>query len=309
MPACVPKKPLLYLSLFLVVAVPAFAKDLIPAGTILQCTLDEPSFSGKTALPGDPVLCHLGPLGEFGHSVFPRGAMLGGHLEDSKKPGHFVGKGWIELAFDHLILPNAEVVPLASKVISAPHMHVDAQGDVHGKGHAKRDVVEWMIPVMWPEKVATLANRGPYPTFKGESHIALRVMEDVEIPGGLRSAVPMPPWASPSAYNNAPYSGYAENARATSPYAANRPVVTTASYAERATTSVAPSTIIALKDGSALIAQQYWIAGGKMNCVNSAGERRTIALDQIDLYESARVNRERNVEFTLQSRELVPSTE
>ena len=301
--ARVPKKPLLYLSLCLVIAVPAFAKDVIPAGTILQCTLDEPNFSGKTALPGDPVLCHLGPLGEFGHSVFPRGAMLGGHLEDSKKPGHFVGKGWIELSFDHLILPNAEMVPLASKIISAPHMHVDAQGDVHGKGHAKRDVVEWMIPVLWPEKVVTLANRGPYPTFKGESHIALRLMEDVEIPGGLRSAVPMPPWASPSAYN-APYSSaYPENARTTS--YASRPVVTTASYAERATTAQTPSTIIALKDGSALIAQQYWIAGGKMNCVNSAGERRAIALDQIDLYESARVNRERNVEFVLQSRDPV----
>ena len=146
----------------------AAVKDVIPAGTILQCTIDEPNFSSKTALAGDPLLCHLGPLGAFGHSLFPRGAMLGGHLEDSKAPGRFVGKGWIQLEFDRLILPGAEILPLSTKIISAPHMRVDAQGDVHGRGHPKRDAVEWMIPVLWPIKIATLPARGPYPAFKGE---------------------------------------------------------------------------------------------------------------------------------------------
>ena len=50
--------------------VQAAVKDVIPAGTILQCTLDEPNFSAKTALVGDPVLCHLGALGSFGHWCF-----------------------------------------------------------------------------------------------------------------------------------------------------------------------------------------------------------------------------------------------
>jgi len=67
---------------FLLVVSSAAAKDFIPAGTILHCTMDEPNFSPKTAMVGDPVLCHLGPLGSFGHSIFPRGAQLGGHLQD-----------------------------------------------------------------------------------------------------------------------------------------------------------------------------------------------------------------------------------
>jgi len=303
MPRSFPRKPLLYLCLLALIAVPALAKDLIPAGTILQCTMDEPNFNTKTALPGDPVLCHLGPLGAFGHSVFPRGAMLGGHLEDFKQPGHFVGKGWIALEFDRMILPNAEVLPLSTKIISAPHMRVDAQGDVHGKGHAKRDVAEWMIPILWPVKIATLANRGPAPGFKGESRLSLRLMEDVEVPFPTRSAVPMPPWASPSAYNVPYNSAYPETARAS--YADARPaVVTNATYSQQITSGTPVSTVIALKDGSAFIAREYWIEGAKMHCMSVGGDHRIIPLEQIDLYESARVNRERNVEFVLQTREV-----
>src|SRR5215470_3858304 len=74
-------------------AVTAPPKDLIPAGTIIYCTMDEPNFSSKIANVGDPILCNLGQLRSFGHSVFPRGAELGGYLEGYKNPGHFVGKG------------------------------------------------------------------------------------------------------------------------------------------------------------------------------------------------------------------------
>src|SRR5215472_14406759 len=99
--------------------------EIVPAGAILQCTLDEPNFSSKTAMVGDPLLCHLGPVNTFGHSVFPRGAMLSGHLQEYKNPGHFFGKGWLELQFDRIILPGGEVLPVSAKIISAPHLKVD----------------------------------------------------------------------------------------------------------------------------------------------------------------------------------------
>src|SRR6201984_1511601 len=174
----------LILSVFFTLAVvlPAAAKDFIPAGTILHCTMDEPNFSPKTAMVGDPVLCHLGPLGSVGHSIFPRGAQLGGHLQDYKAPGHFVGKGWMSIEFDRLILPNAEVLPLSAKITSAPHLKTDARGEIKGAGHPKRDAVLWMVPLFWPVKVFTLPARGPYPTLKGENRLSLRLMEDVEVP-------------------------------------------------------------------------------------------------------------------------------
>ena len=81
------------LSLFVsvVFCLPALAtaqtkETIIPAGSLLQCTLDEPDFSSASAEVGDPVICHARGVQEFGRAVFPRGAYLAGHLADSKEP-------------------------------------------------------------------------------------------------------------------------------------------------------------------------------------------------------------------------------
>jgi hypothetical protein len=312
-----PRKSLALTFMFLAVSVAAHAaiRDIIPAGTILTCTLNEPNFSSKTAMVGDPVLCHLGPLGTFGHSAFPRGAMLGGHLQDYKDPGHFVGKGSLGLEFDRLVLPGAETLPLSAKVIAAPHMKVDRQGEIQGKGHPKRDVVEWMIPVLWPLKVITLPFRGPYPALKGETRLSLRLMEDVEVPFPVaRNLVPAPPWVSPSSYRGSyDSSGYS----ATRPASASsrdqsptvKPAVYTSSSQPAAQISTQPNTespmtIIALKSGAAIVASQYWLQGGAMHCLSTSGEQK-LPLEQVDLYRTMSLNHERNVEFVLQSRDTV----
>ena len=186
------------------------AQDLlVPAGTLLQCTMDEPNFSSKTAAIGDPVVCHLKTMQEFGKPVFPRGSMLGGHLEADKEPGHFVGKGYLKITFDRVILPNGDL-PVPAKVILARGYKVDKEGDIDGKGHAKRDVAEWMLPPLWPWKVVTLPMRGPRPTLKGEEPLELRLMDDIVIPRtlayGPAANSNRPPWASskkPSAMNEA----------------------------------------------------------------------------------------------------------
>src|SRR5271163_1528661 len=178
--------------------------QLVPAGTLLQCTLDEPNFSSATAAVGDPVLCHLRTMQEFGKPMFPRGSMLGGHLEAEKDPGHFVGKGYLKITFDRVVLPNGDL-PLPAKVIQARGYKVDKQGDIDGKGHATRDVVEWMIPPLWPWKVISLPFRGPRPTLKGEEPLELRLMDDIVLPQSLLHP-DRPPYASSrqSSYNLAP---------------------------------------------------------------------------------------------------------
>jgi hypothetical protein len=176
----------------LVLAMGVHAQDLlVPAGTLLQCTMEEPNFSSATASVGDPVLCHLRSFQEFGHTVFPRGSMLAGHLEDEKDPGHFVGKGYLKLTFDRVIVPTGDI-PLPAKVISAKGYKVDKQGDIKGKGHAKRDVVEWMIPPLWPWKVIMLPARGPRPTLKGEEPLQLRLMDDIVVPRNLSASIAVP---------------------------------------------------------------------------------------------------------------------
>src|SRR3981189_1448982 len=166
----------------------AKAQDiLVPAGTLLRCTLDEPNFSSTTADIGDPVICHLNSLREFAQSVFPRGSYLGGHLEADKEPGHFVGKGYLKLEFDRIGFSTTDV-PVPSKVIAAKGYKVDRHGDIVGHGHPKRDAVEWLIPPLWPWKIITLPARGPRPTLKGEEQVTVRLMDDIQIPRQVASA-------------------------------------------------------------------------------------------------------------------------
>ncbi len=295
------KYVLLILSAFLsaAVVVQAAARDLIPAGTLLHCTMDEPNFSSKTAQVGDPVLCNLGPLGAFGHSVFPRGAELSGHLQDFKNPGHFWGKGWIAIEFDRMILPGAQVLPLSAKVISAPHNKVDAKGDIKGKGHPRRDAILWAIPLFWPVKVMTLPARGPFPTLKGETRLSLRLMEDVEVPFAVaKNGVPMPD------YRPSSYRGSSSIYQPASAVQSDTPVVRRATYSQQPRNSVydGQMTVIALQAGTALLATRYWIEGTDLHCVSQDGAEQNVPLALVDLAQTVKVNQERNVGFSLHSR-------
>src|SRR5271167_4440218 len=193
-------------------------ETVLPAGTLLKCTMNEPNFSSATVAVGDPVLCHLHSVTEFGQQTFPRGAYLVGHLESAKDPGHYWGKGNMKLVFDRIGLPNGDM-PLDAKVIATRGYKVDKDGDIRGKGHAKRDIVEWMIPPLWPWKIITLPARGPRPTLKGESMLELRLMDDVQIP--QVSAANGPDWhffgrpeVQNDSYYQRPYQGSYQGASA-----------------------------------------------------------------------------------------------
>lgn len=59
---------ILLVCLVSLVAAQTPGEEILPAGTIVHCTLDEPNFSSHTAEVGDPVLCHtrtLAPLGRY----------------------------------------------------------------------------------------------------------------------------------------------------------------------------------------------------------------------------------------------------
>src|SRR6266446_3435993 len=190
---------------FLWLTANAQAQDiLVPAGTLLKCTLDEPNFSSATADVGDPVICHLSSHREFGQNVFPRGSYLGGHLEADKEPGHLVGKGYLKLEFDRIGFPSSDI-PVPSKVIAAKGYKVDRHGDIVGRGHKTRDIVEWLIPPVWPWKILMLPARGPRPTLKGESQITVRLMDDIQVPRLVAAAQS---YERPASYDRAPRPTY-----------------------------------------------------------------------------------------------------
>jgi hypothetical protein len=171
----------------LLLALPAWlgagAVQLIPAGSVMQCMVSEPNLSSKTAHIGDPVLCQVGHSEMYGRSAFPYGSYMVGRFEDYKDPGHFIGKGWMELKFNELIVGNDTVIPISTRVVANSGKNpVDRDGKILGTGHAVRDTVEWMIPVLWPIDLINLPRRGPYPTLKPETRLTVMVLNDFGIP-------------------------------------------------------------------------------------------------------------------------------
>lgn len=255
---------------------------VIPAGTLIHCTMEEPNFSSATADIGDPVLCHLSSLQQFGRTVFPRGSYLQGHLASDKEPGHFFGKGNLKIEFDRIGLPNTDM-PFRSKIIAVHGYRVDRQGDIVGHGHAKRDTVEWLIPPLWPWKIISLPFRGPRPALKGEEPLTLRLMEDVVVP---RAALaPTPGWrlfGQPASLSPIPPPPAASAIRLAS--AESKPAI------EAQTARV---TRIALKSTQVFDVTKYRIDSDRLNYLLPSGQVGALDVHEVDWRMTSQLNAQR----------------
>jgi len=303
----------------------ASAREVVlPAGTLLQCTLNEPNFSSATVDVGDPVLCHLKGVTSFGQQAFPRGSYLVGHLESAKNPGHFFGKGYLKLQFDRIGLPTGDL-PLEAKVIATRGYKVDKQGKIDGKGHAKRDVVEWMLPPLWPWKVIMLPARGPRPTLKGETVLSLRLMDDVQVPQVAQTFGPGWHFFS-SRPQNESYNSQSMN---TTPSLAVRGSVTTAradvsasvevpqpAYASLVTrvtnyfsgSTAANGPVFILKTGTVLPVGNYQYQDGRITYTLAGGGGGVLNAEDVDWTTTTRVNNQHGVRMTLHGGHVTPET-
>ena len=280
----------------------ASAREIVlPAGTLLQCTLNEPNLSTNTMDVGDPVLCHLRGITEFGQQAFPRGSYLVGHLEGSKDPGHFWGKGYLKLQFDRIGLPTGDL-PLEAKVISTKGYKVDKQGKIDGKGHPRRDVVEWLLPPLWPWKVVMLPARGPRPKLKGETVLSLRLMDDVSIPQVAQTYGPG--WHF---FNRMSETWQDAKAAFSRPQLTSRPVSDMqASYASYVTDDMSGSNaaapgmpVFVLNTGTVLAVSAYGYQDSRISYTLVSGGTGVISTDDVDWSTTTRVNNKRGVHLTL----------
>ena len=270
--------------------------------------MNEPNFSSATAEVGDPVLCHLRGITEFGQQAFPRGSYLVGHLESAKDPGHFWGKGSLTIQFDRIGLPTGDL-PLETKVIATRSYKVNKQGDIRGKGHAKRDIVEWMLPPLWPWKVIMLPARGPRPTLKGETVLSLRLMDDVQIPQVAQSYGPG--WHFFDRFRSESYNdSQASNLRpqpTTRPVDAAIPQATYAAYVTRDEVSkidipASPGMpIFVLNSGMVLAVSGYGYQDSRITYSLIGGGSGVISTDDVDWTTTTRINTQRGVHLTLHS--------
>jgi len=264
-------------------------KDLlVPAGTLLQCALNEPHFSSATATVGDPVVCHLRAQQEFGRVLFPRGSMLGGHLEAEKEPGHFFGKGYLKITFERVILPYGDL-PVPARVIQAKGFKVDKKGDIVGNGHAKRDAAEWMIPLLWPWKVVSLPMRGPRPTLKGEESLELRLMDDISIPATMAYG-PMKPDQPPYASSAQP-STFTRSANIAEP-AVDKKIANGESLAATPNSRLPiRSTILVLKSNETFTLSKYRRDGDVLVFEQLDGTKGAVDMDLVDWRKTTERNR------------------
>jgi hypothetical protein len=269
---------------------------ILPAGTLLRCTLDEPNFSSKTVDVGNPVVCPLAGSLMYDRLVLPHGAYLAGHLEADKDPGHFVGKGYLKLEFDRIGLPDHQI-PVPAKIISASGYKVDKEGKIVGNGHATRDMVEWMMPPLWPLKVLTLPARGPRPTLKGEEQLTLRLMDDVMVP-----ARPLPSWPylGISSPEDTPYRSRYISPRAPAPAgsttAKNLPVApggeTTPSSGASGSARTVPHNQLVLRNGTSYVATGLHMDDNRLSYTLSDGSSGTVSLDDVDWTKTFQNNAE-----------------
>lgn len=274
------------------------AEELIPAGSILQCTVSEPKLSSKTADIGDPVLCRVSHFEMYGRSAFPYGSYLVGRFEDYKDPGHLVGRGWMELKFDRMVLPPGTVVPVAAKVVSVPNYPVDKEGRIHGKGHPVRDTLEWMVPVLWPIDLINLPRRGPRPVLKAETRLTLKIMDDLGVPVRDVAADTAPTSRAPVAYEQkAPREIIVEPTaypEATAPSAPPEPVAVAPVQQQQ-------PTLLVMRNGMGMYASRYWFdGGGRVHYTAMNGAPVVMAREQLDWASTVAVNRQRGVSFGVQ---------
>jgi hypothetical protein len=280
----------------------ASARDIVlPAGTLLQCTLNEPNLSTNTMDVGDPVLCHLRGITEFGQQAFPRGSYLVGHLDAAKDPGHFWGKGYLKLQFDRIGLPTGDL-PLDAKVISTKGYKVDKQGKIDGKGHPRRDVVEWLLPPLWPWKFVMLPARGPRPKLKGETVLSMRLMDDVSIPQVAQTNGPG--WHF---FNRMSETWEDAKAAFARPQLTARPnsdgQVSYANYVTADNTAAslaAPGMpVFVLNSGTVLAVSAYGYQDSRISYTLVGGGTGVISTDEVDWSTTTRVNNKRGVHLTL----------
>ena len=291
-------------------------ETIVPAGSLLQCTLDEPNFSSASAVVGDPLICHARGVQEFGQAVFPRGAYLAGHLAESKEPGHLWGKGWLKLEFDRISLPDT-TLPVPGKIAAVRGYRVDREGKIIGHGHPRRDAIEWLIPPLWPWKLVSLPARGPRPTLKGETQVTLRLTDDVEVPlaamasrpaAGQSAAIRPTPWRPPVEWSAMPATGSRPIIRYLPPSFSGMPseatisTLTTSSTeptAESVLTTPPRPTLIALKGEVIFAVTDYWI---ESRYVLRSGAEGAFDLNEVDWDKTTQLNAESGITVILRAR-------
>jgi hypothetical protein len=214
------------------------------------------------------------------------------------------GKGSMTLVFDRIGF-GSSVLPLPGKLIAVHGYHVTREETIEGRGHARRDAIEWMVPILWPWKVIMLPARGPQPAMKGEVRLTLRVMDDL-LPA---ESAELP------ALSSAPhaYPGKAVGASVTA-----KPVLTMgtvsprpqpvamASFRSSENVTTPYLTLLALRTGLIYAVSDYWLYDDiRLAFTPVDGAMQIIDLNELDWKTTTNLNEQRGMHVMIRRGELI----
>ena len=192
-------------------------------------------------------------------------------------------------------------------------LKVDREGRILGKGHPRRDAVEWAIPVLWPIKLITLPMRGPRPTLKGETSVQLKLLEDVYVPVEptaasllMRSKPEQPESAAGLRdwFAKLRYAGAARRAGQEEPTTADRLIelyaqvpVAAPEMSNRGQASSTTYTLLVLNDRTVRVVTEYWFEDGHIFYLAPSGVEDSVAFSELDWKITHELNARRGVSF------------
>jgi len=173
------------------------ARQIFPAGSLISCRITEAKLSSKTATVDDPILCQVGITSRNGPGRLPFDSYLEGRFEDFKDPGHFYGKGWMELKFDRMIVEPRTIIPLSARVVDVPNAResVDTAGRIVGpvRRGVWRSRADWAsLLLLAARPVAAAALLTAVTVERAERHRRIAYAPGVEMTLALTSALPVP---------------------------------------------------------------------------------------------------------------------
>lgn len=119
------------------------SSEKVPVGTMLRITFNVHMDSRVTQV-GEPFTAFIqddftthNASGEE-RVILPEGSMVRGRVSEVKKPGLFSRGGAISLAFDHVVLPSGELLPLELNLSTTENAIVNQKGALYSDPGVKK---------------------------------------------------------------------------------------------------------------------------------------------------------------------------
>src|SRR5262249_23309056 len=120
--------------------------------------------------------------------IVPRSSKVFAKAVESKQAGRLWGRAHLMMTIDSILTPSDCAYSIDSKLIEAGKYKVNKKETVVGKGHARRDVVLWMFPPTTLYQLIRLPARGPKLILDGETNLAIRLLQPVQLQASQVSA-------------------------------------------------------------------------------------------------------------------------